>query len=201
MRLLTRVYSPSAYEPILTIAGGHATCQYSFTNTSLYTSFASKPCFYKQPIEDAGAIDNHLGLDRLQDTPPEIFWSALRERLHARSKDLQNFAWPAKAKTLVVVAGEAANHPEFLSIVKTMSEGLPEVVFSHKSQNSIIGTGAELVVPEDPALAPATGAALWSRLKVESGSYCEESDDCCQLWEPMRMYSPAWEVPREKDEL
>jgi hypothetical protein len=171
----------------------------SFTNRSLYTAFASKSCFYKQPLEDAGVIDDHLGLDRLQDTPPEKFWSALRERLHTRSKGLQDFWWPGKAKSLVVVAGEAANHPEFLSIVKTISEEMPKVMFNRRSQMSPLGTGAELVIPEDPVLAPATGAALWSRLKVEAGSYCAEDVVCCQLWKPM--YPATWETPGEKDEL
>lgn len=171
----------------------------SFTNRSLYTAFAQRSCFGKQPIEKAGVIDNDLGLDRLNNTAPETFWTALRERLHTRGKDMKDWRdWNWPAKILVVVTGEAAHHPEFLSAVKDMTATLPKILSAAKSQEGAPQIDAELVIPEDPVSAPATGAALWSRLRVESGSYCE-TEDCSP---PFQHLMPAdWGPFEEKDEF
>lgn len=117
---------------------------------------------------------------------PEGFWSAVREHLHARAKDLRDWR-SARAKYLVVVTGEAADRPEFLAIVGAMAEGMPSVISDPGSRQATLGTGAELVVPEDPVSAPATGAALWLRLRLEEGSYCRVEEcislsDSTQFW-------------------
>lgn len=191
-----------ADEPILISVGGHAAGQHSFTNSSLYTAFTGPPpfgdapCFHHHPIEHPGIINNRLGLDRRTHShaPPDKFWSAVRGHLNARARDLQDWA-SGPAKHLVVVAGEAADRPEFLAIVGAMAEGMPSVISAPGPRQGTLGTGAELVVPEDPVSAPATGAALWSRLRLEEGSYCMV-EECVPL------SADVWIMGSdEKDEL
>ena len=124
------------------------------------------------PNRNSRIINNRLGLDRLTNShlPPGEFWSAVWEHLHVRAKDLREWK-RGRAKYLAVVTGEAANHPEFLSIVEAMAEGIPSVISDPGPRQGTLGTGAELVIPEDPVTAPATGGALWLRLRLE-GSYC-----------------------------
>lgn len=112
-----------------------------------------------------------------------------------RGKDVQDWGWPAKL--LVVVTGEAANDPELLSIVKDMAATLPKVI-SPESQEKAPEVGAEILILDDPVSAPATGAALWSRLRVESASYCE-TDDCSPPF--LHLMPITWESSDEKNEL
>lgn len=79
-----------------------------------------------------------------------------------------------------------------------MAEGLPKILAVPESQQVALGTGAEVVIPEDLVSAPATGAALWSRLKLEAGSYCEV-EEC--FTPSASIYPVTWELPGEKDEL
>lgn len=141
-------------------------------------------------------MDSHLGLDQLRSTPSDAFWRGIQERLDMRGKDVQDWGWPAKL--LVVVTGEAANDPELLSIVKDMAATLPKVISPPESQEKAPEVGAELLILEDPVSAPATGAALWSRMKVESASYCEV-DDCSPPF--LHLMPITWESSDEKNEL
>ena len=97
-----------------------------------------------------------------------------------------------------MVTGEAANDPELLSIVKDIAATLPKVNFPPESQEEASEVGAELLILEDPVSAPATGAALWSRMKVESASYCE-ADDCSPPF--LHLMPITWDSSDEKNEL
>ena len=85
-------------------------------------------------------------------------------------------------RPIVLVAGEAADNPEFLSIVRDVAAELPDILPGTDPEDkklvSSAGGSAELVILEDPGFGPAKGAALWSRLKVEASEYCETAQGC-----------------------
>lgn len=152
----------------------------SFTNRSLHTSFQFADCFYYNSWDNELAyIDPNYGLDQVdQAATPADFWSSLRERLlylvaeHTKRQKGYHSGLPF----LVLVMGEAADTPEFMTVVEDVIKRIPEV----RAQYTPTGTsqegaekspGAELVASDDPTFAAAKGIAFWSRTRMDR-SYC-----------------------------
>ncbi|PKS12623.1 hypothetical protein jhhlp_000831 [Lomentospora prolificans] len=160
----------------------------SFTNRSLYTTFIQGGCFYKAPVETVGIIDERLGLDHLGDSSPDKYWNDVSDRLLARgayfNKWIKSRSFYA-IKPIVLVTGEAAEDPKFLSIVEKIAAELPSFLLDGEAATQSTaddsGQGAELIVLDDPATAPARAAALWSRMKMEEASYCK-TEQCCDRY-------------------
>ncbi|CAI4218857.1 unnamed protein product [Parascedosporium putredinis] len=76
-------------------------------------------------------------------------------------------------KPTILVTGEAANHPELVPILEKIASRLP------------------VILPQGED----AGAALWSRMKLEEGSYCKTAQ-CCE-----RAEKPKEGGDKEREEL
>ncbi|KYK60604.1 hypothetical protein DCS_01741 [Drechmeria coniospora] len=146
----------------------------SFTNQSLYTSFQMATCFFHSPVgARLGNIDPDFGLNQQhQATDRASFWQRLQKHLisrvgeHAKIRDIYQQSY------LVVVAGEAANTPEFLDAVRqTVTHIQNDPV--HRVKETGTGPKVELLVSDDPTYAAAKGVAFWRRTMIDS-SYCDD---------------------------
>lgn len=157
----------------------------SFTNHSLHTSFQRASCFYFNSWDNSlGTIDPRYGLNRLKESenPPD-FWDSIREHLvknvgeHARrTPEYSHLPF------LVLVAGEAANHPDFTHVLREVVKSIPDVRIpdggkqtNHNPQQE--GTErrpyVELILSDMPTFAAARGAAFWMWMRLDD-SYCDE---------------------------
>jgi hypothetical protein len=147
----------------------------SFTNRSLYTSFQPATCFFFKPWDNRlASIDTNYGLDRLGEAAtPALFWDALRTHLLARvAKFTKQKLGYDYASIAIFPAGEAANHPDFLDVVRDVAKEIPRV----RGNLGATRRAAEVVVSEDPTYAAARGAAFWMRTRMD-WSYCEGLED------------------------
>lgn len=150
----------------------------SFTNDSLYTSFQPAQCFFNSAENTRLAfIDPKYGLDRLSEAPtPALFWDALRSHLLTRvaefTKQGGGYAY-RHAALEVYPAGEAADHPDFLNVVRDVAKELRRVRVEHGATGRY---EAEVVVSDDPTYAAANGAAFWLRTRMDK-SYCDGVED------------------------
>lgn len=100
---------------------------------------------------------------------------------------------------MIVLAGEASRHPDFLSIVRDVAKAIPGIgvgAAGGKEQHATNKPSVELIVSEDPAFAAALGAALWQRLRIEGSSYCETLE-CCNSLQIAHRSETAGEMDRE----
>ena len=150
----------------------------SFTNHSLYTSFQPAQCFFSSAwATRLASIDTKYGLDRLGEAAtPALFWDALRSHLLARvaefTKQREGYAYPHAALE-VYPAGEGANHPGFLNVVRDVAKEIRQVRVEHGATGRY---EAEVVASDDPTYAAARGAAFWLRTRMD-WSYCEGVED------------------------
>ncbi|POR36283.1 Uncharacterized protein TPAR_03533 [Tolypocladium paradoxum] len=105
--------------------------------------------------------------------PVPLFWNALQELLLSRvtaytKRNPTLASWPF----LVLVAGEAAETPEFLAVVQSVIKAIPGARATKPAPGSGKEVDAELVVSDDPTFSAAKGAAFWLRMRMD-WSYCE----------------------------
>lgn len=150
----------------------------SFTNRSLYTSLRPARCFFHYAWEeDIGSIKADFGLDKLNEaTTPVLFWNGVQKLLLSRVTAYAK-RHPAFSHLpfLILVAGEAADTPEFLAVVQNVVKGIPDACAVKPSQGTS-KKDVELAVSDDPTFSAARGAAFWLRMRMD-WSYCAESDD------------------------
>jgi hypothetical protein len=116
-------------------------------------------------------------LDRLGEAPTAaLFWDALRSHLLARvaefTKQGGGYAYPHAALE-VYPAGEAADHPDFLNVIRDVAKEIRRVRVEHGATGRY---EAEVVASNDPTYAAARGAAFWLRTRMD-WSYCDEVED------------------------
>ncbi|KAK4034757.1 hypothetical protein C8A01DRAFT_48905 [Parachaetomium inaequale] len=144
----------------------------SLTNGSVYTSFQGARCFYRLSWDNyLGSINTNFGLDKLdQATTPDQFWDALRDHLlSAVAEFTKRQPHYSRSDFIVLTAGEAADRPEFLGVVRSVAEGIPGIRTQHGAAKV---PEVELVVSDDPAFSAARGAAFWLRMRM-GWSYCD----------------------------
>lgn len=98
-------------------------------------------------------------------------WNAFRERLLARLAERDTYLTYAQPLEILLVAGEAGSHPEFLRVIRDVLQHL-------QARHEDSASNLELLISEDPAFAAARGAALWQRLRTEARHYCDTLE-CC----------------------
>jgi hypothetical protein len=149
----------------------------------LYTSFQNGKCFYASSWEFIPSIDAEYGLQNLAKSPtPEKFWEDIRKRLVARATAFIAEVRYYMPLGTIIVAGEAATHPDFRSIVQDVAKAIPQIRVGARGeykQIAIDKPSLDVFISEDPAFAAARGAALLQRLRVEASSYCWDSTECC----------------------
>ncbi len=155
----------------------------SLTNHSLYTSFQPAQCFfYSAWATRLASIDTKYGLDRLREAAaPALFWDALRNYLLARvaefTKQREGYGYPHAALE-VYSAGEGADHPGFLDVIRDAAMEIRRVRVEHGATGKY---EAEVVTSDDPTYAAARGAAFWLRTRMDwsrmDWSYCEGVED------------------------
>ncbi|KAL2126164.1 hypothetical protein VTI74DRAFT_1576 [Chaetomium olivicolor] len=147
----------------------------SFTNQSLYTSFQPTECFFFSAWANRlASIDTNYGLHKLDEAAtPALFWDALRIHLLARVAEFTKTRSYTYAALTVLTAGEAADHPDFLDVVRDVAKEIPRVRSDHGATRK---HEAEVVVSDDPTYAAAHGSAFWLRTRMD-WSYCEGVDD------------------------
>lgn len=122
---------------------------------------------------------------------PAHFWDAVRARLASRvaehTKHRRHGHYTITvAVEIVVVAGEAADNPDFLGVVRDVVRDIPRVhriCFDGEvgcEQGTAVKADVELVVLDDPAFAAARGSALLSRLVLEGRWYCSSAECCAE---------------------
>ncbi|KAK3898927.1 hypothetical protein C8A05DRAFT_46875 [Staphylotrichum tortipilum] len=146
----------------------------SLTNDSLYTSFQPTECFFFSAWANRlTLIDTKYGLDNLGSaTTPALFWDALRVFLDTRAADFAKTLSYGYAVT-ILTAGEAANHPDFLAVVREVARDISQ---GHRDgKGELRKHRAEVVVSDDPTYAAARGSAFWLRTRID-WSYCKGVD-------------------------
>ncbi len=144
---------------------------FSLTNQSLYTSFQPTRCFFYSAWENSLArIDTNYGLDNLGSAAtPAQFWDALRVWLVTRALEFAETLRYGYAMT-ILTAGEAANHPGFLDVVRDVARELTQ---GRRTRNGEMRKHrTDVVVSEEPTFAAARGSAFWLRTRID-WSYCE----------------------------
>ena len=152
----------------------------SFTNQSLHTSLQLARCFFLDSWDNALATtDSRYGLDRLTESErPEDFWASVHQHLLERVAEyLKRHPTNSHLPFLVLVAGEAANVPEFTIILQEVVKSIPNLrATAAKTDVQQEGTAKrpemELVVSDDPRFAAARGAVFWMRMRLD-WSYCD----------------------------
>lgn len=165
-------------EHVLEVLNADDSQNNSYTNQSLHTSFQVARCFYFDSWDNhISTIDPEYGLDKLKGSEqPKDFQGSLRKRLLDRvTEHVKTHPEHSHLDFVVLVAGEAADAPEFKHVLKQVVEGIPDArsreaatVKEKRPQPEV-----ELVVPEDPAFAAAQGAAYWMWMRLDR-SYCDE---------------------------
>lgn len=143
----------------------------SFTNHSLYTSFQPAQCFFFSAWANRlGSIDTQYGLGQLDRiATPALFWGATRARLLAQVAEFtKQHRGLAYAALTIFTAGEAADPPDFLDVIRDVANQIPRV---RGDNGAIRKHEVEAIVSDDPVYAAARGAAFWLRMRMD-WSYC-----------------------------
>lgn len=140
-------------------------CSYSFS--SLYTLFQDNECFFQQsPQKRHSTMDASLGHAQAKLAKSgAVFFKTVKDHLveeFNRDIDATTQANP-ETSYAVVVAGEAATHPEFLTAV---TQAIDEVVGTTKRK-----VGQVKILD---GYAAALGTADWMRRAMDHG-YCAEN--------------------------
>ncbi|OBT92806.2 hypothetical protein VE01_09064 [Pseudogymnoascus verrucosus] len=147
----------------------------SFTNHSLYTSFQRTGCYFNNPLDHSlTSIDPRYGLDKVsQATSPKQYWSELKTHLLSLVKQhkTRGRTYDCQSLFTVLVAGEAANTPEFLDVVHDVVQAiLRESWTAEREENGKTGH-VELIIPDDLTYGAARGAAFWLQTRMNR-TYC-----------------------------
>ncbi|KAK3299895.1 uncharacterized protein B0H64DRAFT_379382 [Chaetomium fimeti] len=147
----------------------------SLTNHSLYTTFQATRCYYHRAWESyLPTVDTKYGLDEVPENTTEHFWNALRDHLLSSVVEFSKRNTGYKYSNFIVLtAGESADRPEFVDVVRSVAESIPKVRTDHGAATL---PKVELVMPDDPAFSAARGAAFWLRSRMD-WSYCDGFDD------------------------
>ncbi|KAL2138357.1 hypothetical protein VTI28DRAFT_6955 [Corynascus sepedonium] len=147
----------------------------SFTNHSVYTTFQAARCYYERAWESyLASIDTKYGLDRLDEETAGQFWNALRDYLLSSVVEFTKRKPGFKHSNFIVLtAGETADRPEFLDVVRSVAKTIPKLRTDHGAPRP---PKVELVISDDPTFSAARGAALWLHTRI-NWSYCNEFDD------------------------
>ena len=101
---------------ILKVSNANDPLNNSYTNQSLHTSFQIARCFYFDSWDNhLSTIDPEYGLDKLKESEqPKDFQGSLRKRLLDRvTEHAKTHPGLSDLNFIVLVAGEAADTPEF----------------------------------------------------------------------------------------
>lgn len=130
-------------------------------------------CFFYNPGSYFADSCPELGLDQLEyEHSKEVFWRRQQEHLVSQHTKFIGRHDVAPWTALVLVAGEAANTPEFIAVInQTIAQIHADPAHWDKKTNK--PTEFEVLVADDPVFAAAKGAALHQRLTMDS-SYCED---------------------------
>ncbi|KFY48734.1 hypothetical protein V495_01072 [Pseudogymnoascus sp. VKM F-4514 (FW-929)] len=153
----------------------------SFTNHSLYTSFQRAGCYFSNPWDNHLAlIDPRYGLDReSQASSPAQFWDEFKENLLSLVKQhaMRDTKYNCLTPFIVMVAGEAADTPEFLDIMHDVVRAIPRLCASKSKSPEWVENGktgqVEFLIPHDLTYGAAKGAAIWLRRRMD-WTYCAE---------------------------
>ncbi|ELR07048.1 hypothetical protein GMDG_08226 [Pseudogymnoascus destructans 20631-21] len=126
------------------------------------------------------SIDPRYGLDKeSQVTSPAQFWSELKALLLSLVKQHMTRDRGSHCQLLftVLVAGEAADTPEFLDVVHDVVRAIPALCASESRTAEWKENGkadhVELVIPDDRTYGASKGAAFWLRTRMDR-TYCAE---------------------------
>jgi len=152
----------------------------------MYTSFQAARCFYTNAWDNKlGYIDAHYGLDeRDRAATSTHIWNGVRERLVSRVAEYTKRAQEHYYRPFLdLVAGEAADTPAFLEMVRQVAKEIPRVRVARADRDrggNDKRSEVELLVSEDPAFAAARGAAFGLEMRT-NGTYCDEFYDSGEL--------------------
>ncbi|KAK3903723.1 hypothetical protein C8A05DRAFT_14317, partial [Staphylotrichum tortipilum] len=173
----------------------------SFTNDSLYTAFQPTQCFF-EPLGPCAAypplISTPHGLSQLASAPSAAhFWNEIRTHLLSEVAGFSKIgAFSDYSTFTVLTAGEAADHPDFLTVVRDVAGEIPRIRKEYGARDLM----AELVVSEEPGWAAARGAAFWLHTRMNS-SYCDGVERGEWDWDE-GCWNEDWEGNwMERDEL
>ncbi|KAF3398233.1 hypothetical protein F1880_005732 [Penicillium rolfsii] len=175
----------------------------SSPDTSVYTIFFSRHVLYTSIIEtisgealsrfnwDTAQIwDFDLGLDHLLETndSQDALWSRLSSQLLTVPR-----AYPYLLSS-ILLAGESATHPRFLSTVRdSLAELMPTLPVDLQTNIPSLVNSTIMSQIVDPTFAASRGAALYARRRQEVQGHCTESSECESIRRRERERVP-WKV-------
>lgn len=137
---------------------------FSFTKTSLYTVMRYARCFYTiyQGMSWSDSVYEANGLEHDSAGNTSLaFWGHIVEDLVAKITEFEETE--ETPISVIVVSGDGGDNADFREAVAQVVQRI-----SRKD-----GPEVEVDLLPDPEFAAAKGAAMWSRMLIETKSYCD----------------------------
>ena len=150
-----------------------------YTRKALYTTlFETDVAFFSS--EQLNMFDFNAGVDSASSFSTESdYWDHVKKQLSVlpKSQRIRDPSWVRRQISVLLLLGESASNPKFLSTVKDALAEL-DVLPSVIDRALTVRQDVMSVRVADPLFAAARGAAIYARWKLEGLGDCQELNSC-----------------------